>query len=657
MGILKAAKKKVEEIKSGQSLKEQQEKQLKELESKIEEKKPLVVSPPLTGSEKKGDCVTVEVGPVWSHVDFLARKEQGEFDNLLGSNWKLTGHWWTTVPGSMSVVQFALHDEEKVVEEKVIEEKKTLVVSPEITGSEKKGDCVTVEVGPILSHKDFLARNELGEFKDLLGSEWKMTGHWWTTVAGKMAVVQFTKNGEEEKPQEILKEEKPQEIKKAVHYGVICDVCDKIIVGTRFKSFHHPDYDLCEKCEPYHHREHLMIRITEPQVLTQAMRGNNLVELDMFVPNYGMGLPNIHAPNYGMELPTMQMRQCPFRRQNKPKTPEKKAPVFKVVGINDNLCGHRGFVNATWEDVEANMQAVKDAVKHIEWGIIKVENGSFDGPGYENRHRKLDNRPLGHKLIVEKKGENNCEGFRRCRGRLPHIIKKMSEGLKKLNEHVKNEKDKKAEEEQIKNSIAETQETKETEIIEEFDVPEEKPEEEKELLGEKVLEEKIEEKKDEEEKKPDLSSFIKDLNGFSAEGDIKKVSDHLKNTFENPENGKNIFSEIFSSGDKFGEAIKGFFDFVGNCKQNKDKIQQQCEEMKKQQEEDSLYGEGEKSLISDVQEETNVEKLDSLVLEKIAYLQEMFPQYPENLMKDLVTKNPAKSLSDLIDLIVAEQFY
>merc|ERR1719456_1487422 len=163
----------------------------------------------------------------------------------------------------------------------------------------------------------------------------------------------------------------------------------------------------------------------------------------------------------------------------------------------------------------------------------------------------------------------------------------MSEGLKKLNEHVQNEKDKKVEEEQLKNSIAETQETKETEIIEEFDVPEEKPEEEKELLGEKVLEEKIEEKQDEEEKKPDLSSFIKDLNGFSAEGDIKKVSDHLKNTFENPENGKNIFSEIFSSGDKFGEAIKGFFDFVGNCKQNKDKIQQQCKEMKKQEEEDS----------------------------------------------------------------------
>merc|ERR1712178_645012 len=574
MGILKAAKKKVEEIKSGQSLKEQQEKQLKELESKIEEKKPLVVSPPLTGSEKKGDCVTVEVGPVWSHVDFLARKEQGEFDNLLGSNWKLTGHWWTTVPGSMSVVQFALHDEEKVVEEKVIDEKKTLVVSPEITGSEKKGDCVTVEVGPILSHKDFLARNELGEFKDLLGSEWKMTGHWWTTVAGKMAVVQFTKNGEEEKPQEILKEEKPQEIKKAVHHGIICDACDKIIVGTRFKSFHHPDYDLCEKCEPFNHREHLMIRITEPQVLTNAMKGNNLMELDMHVPNYAMGLPQ------------MQIRGCPFRRQDRPKAPEPKAPEFKVVSITDNLCGHRGFVNATWEDVESNMQAVKDAVKHIHWGIIKVENGSFDGPGYENRYRKEDTRSLGHKLIVLKeKIHHKQESFRRCRNRLPHIIKKVSEGLKQLGEMHKNEQVKKAEEEQVKNSTTETQETKETEIIEEFNVPEEKPEEEKELLGDKVLEEKIEEKQEEEKVKPDLSSFIQEMNGFSAEGDIKKVSDTLKNTFGQPDNAKNIFSEMFSSGDKFGEAIKGFFDFVGNCKNNKDKIQQQCEEIKKQQEE------------------------------------------------------------------------
>ena len=217
--------------------------------------------------------------------------------------------------------------------------------------------CVTVEVGLISSHKDFLAKNEKGEFKDLLGPKWKMTGHWWMTVAGKMSVVQFTYNGEEEKPQEIL---------KAVHHHIICDACNQgPIVGTRFKCFQCPDYDLCEKCEPHNHRHHLMVRITEPQVAAQAMRGNNLVELDMHVPDYAMGLP------------TMQMRNCPFRRVHKPKSPE-----FKVVGINECLGSHRGFVNATWEDVESNMQAVKDA-------------GQVRGPGLGRRRRGRVGRITG----------------------------------------------------------------------------------------------------------------------------------------------------------------------------------------------------------------------------------------------------------------------
>jgi len=365
----------------------------------------------------------------------------------------MTGHWWTTVPGSMSVVQFAFHSEEKVTEEKateekVIEEKKTLVINPEITGLEKKGDLVTVEVGPIMSHKDFLARNEKGEFKDLLGSKWEMTGHWWMTVAGKMSVVHFIYKGEEEKPQETL---------KAVHQNIICDVCNQgPIVGTRFKCFQCPDYDLCEKCEPHHHRHHLMIRITEPQVMFSAMRGNNLVELDMHVPEIAMGMPTVHMRT-----------ECPFKKVCKPKVPE-----FKVVDINENLIEGRGFVDATWEDVESNMQAAKDAVSKITWGIIKVEQGSFDGPGYMNRYRKEDTRDLGHKLVVKKENtEANTRPFRRCRNRLPHIIKKVSEGLKKMNEKCK--EDKKVEEEQMKNSTTETQETKETEIIEEFNAPEE----------------------------------------------------------------------------------------------------------------------------------------------------------------------------------------
>ena len=620
------------------------------MESKIEEKKELVVNPSLTGDEKKGECVTVEVGPVWSHVDFLARKDKGEFNDLLGSNWKMTGHWWTTVSGSMSVVQFAFHGDEKVTEEKVIEEKKTLVVSPEITGFELKGECATVEVGPIMSHKEFLQRNEKGEFKDILGPEWKMTGHWWMTVAGKMSVVQFTFIGEVQKPQETP---------KIVHQNIICDVCNKgAIVGTRFKCFQCPDYDLCEKCEPHNHRHHLMIRITEPQVMLNAMSGNNLVELDMHVPEQAMGLHRMHMRT-----------ECPFKKVCKPKVLE-----FKVVNINAKLSDSEGFVGATWDDVESNMQMAKDAVSKETWGIIKVEEGSFDGPGYMNRYRKQDTRAMGHKLIVKKENtEANTKPFRRCRNRLPHIIKKVSESLKQFNEKCQHSKeDKKVEEEQMKNSTAETQETKETEIIEEFDAPEEKLEDKQELVGEQVIEEKVEE-----ENKPTLSSFIKDLNKHSAEGEIKNVTEVIKTTFEQPEAAQNLFKEMFSSGDKFGEAIKGFFDFVGNCNNNKEKVDQQCKEMNKQEEEPIIQEEEpiiqeeelliqeeepiiqeEELLIPENTAETNgVPELSGHDLEKAKYLMEMFPQYPEMLMKDLVFKHPTKSLSDLIDLIVAEAFY
>jgi len=181
------------------------------------------------------------------------------------------------------------------------------------------------------------------------------------------------------------------------------------------------------------------------------------------------------------------------------------------------------------------------------------------------------------------------------------------------------------------------------------------------------------------------------LNGHSAQGDIKKVEETIKNTFADQGNASNIFSEMFSSGDKFGQAVKGFFDFVSNCKQNKEKIQEQCEEIAKQHEE-SLNKEEEPVNVEEepvnveeepvkveekaednssmyepypikpgqFEKETGIEQPEEISpvdLEKIQYLSEMFPQYPENLMKNLVKQHPSNSLSDLIDLIVAEQFY
>jgi len=55
----------------------------------------------------------------------------------------------------------------------------------------------------------------------------------------------------------------------AVHYGIFCDVCDKNIVGLRFKCTNEscPDYDLCETCEAkkdIYHPGHTFLKISEP---------------------------------------------------------------------------------------------------------------------------------------------------------------------------------------------------------------------------------------------------------------------------------------------------------------------------------------------------------------------------------------------------------
>ncbi len=54
--------------------------------------------------------------------------------------------------------------------------------------------------------------------------------------------------------------------KKAKHPGVVCDVCDKDISGSRFKCLSCPDYDLCSGCENKgFHPEHEMLRIRTPR--------------------------------------------------------------------------------------------------------------------------------------------------------------------------------------------------------------------------------------------------------------------------------------------------------------------------------------------------------------------------------------------------------
>lgn len=51
---------------------------------------------------------------------------------------------------------------------------------------------------------------------------------------------------------------------KPVHKDFLCDMCDKEIVGIRYKCTMRDDYDLCEKCEPKD-TEHTFLKIRKPE--------------------------------------------------------------------------------------------------------------------------------------------------------------------------------------------------------------------------------------------------------------------------------------------------------------------------------------------------------------------------------------------------------
>jgi hypothetical protein len=63
-----------------------------------------------TLDEWEGMNMDVEVGLIWSHEDYLMRKDR-EWANAI-PGWELTGQWRTTVPGKMSVVGY-----KKIIEE------------------------------------------------------------------------------------------------------------------------------------------------------------------------------------------------------------------------------------------------------------------------------------------------------------------------------------------------------------------------------------------------------------------------------------------------------------------------------------------------------------------------------------------------------------
>ncbi|XP_076316699.1 next to BRCA1 gene 1 protein-like isoform X1 [Tachypleus tridentatus] len=52
-----------------------------------------------------------------------------------------------------------------------------------------------------------------------------------------------------------------------IHVGIICDNCNRVIQGIRFKCWNCSNYDLCQKCETLpsvHNEEHIFLKIKKP---------------------------------------------------------------------------------------------------------------------------------------------------------------------------------------------------------------------------------------------------------------------------------------------------------------------------------------------------------------------------------------------------------
>eukprot|EP00732_Lithocolla_globosa_P002342 Lithocolla_globosa_v1_NODE_1515_length_2519_cov_63.243101.p1 type:complete len:649 gc:universal NODE_1515_length_2519_cov_63.243101:460-2406(+) len=78
----------------------------------------------------------------------------------------------------------------------------------------------------------------------------------------------------EEKPEEqaSYKVQDKEEVAKTeeldTHPNIVCDLCNKFVVGVRWKCGHCPDYDLCDNCEPQadsvHPKNHIFLKIKRP---------------------------------------------------------------------------------------------------------------------------------------------------------------------------------------------------------------------------------------------------------------------------------------------------------------------------------------------------------------------------------------------------------
>uniref|UniRef100_A0A5S6QYC7 ZZ-type domain-containing protein n=1 Tax=Trichuris muris TaxID=70415 RepID=A0A5S6QYC7_TRIMR len=167
--------------------------------------------------------------------------------------------------------------------------------------------------------------------------------------------------------------------KSAVHPHVLCDVCDREIVGIRYKCLVCDDYDVCEQCEPtcVHDPGHIMLRICRPK--------SNLSLTVAMIRQVFSGIPKCAAE----QLDHLTMRVCCDLKLDdaRSKAPEKKLPnEFPVVietseevsvPANEPVVTEKQKVNENPDDVNVG-SSVNCTSPCNEWTLVEdiANNGN-----------------------------------------------------------------------------------------------------------------------------------------------------------------------------------------------------------------------------------------------------------------------------------------
>jgi len=116
---------------------------------------------------RRSGTFAAKAGPIWNQADANTKCVRLSRRN----NAKWTGHWWTTVQGKMSVCQL------------------NAAARPAVAAPKPKPAAGTraVNAGPIWNQAD--ANKKCPALARRNNATW--TGHWWTTVQGKMSVCQL----------------------------------------------------------------------------------------------------------------------------------------------------------------------------------------------------------------------------------------------------------------------------------------------------------------------------------------------------------------------------------------------------------------------------------------------------------------------------------